>query len=46
MAIDVETLIINKRLHEIDEDDILVYLDAGCSIIKDCGKKFLNISIC
>ena len=35
-------IIINKKLHEIDEDDILVYLDAGCTISKMGEKRFFE----
>ena len=34
--------IINKILHEIDENDILVYLDAGCSIIRNGTQRFFE----
>lgn len=32
--------IIKKRLHEIQDNDVLIYLDAGCTINKHGKKRF------
>ena len=38
--------IIKKKLSEINDNDILIYVDAGCSINKKGKKDLMNMLIC